>query len=155
MPYIVNPNDPTTPTNDQGATQGAEELRALKAVIAGLVVAALAAPAVRQAIQSAVLDTNGQNAALTIGAGLRPGLTASVGNEYQLSSAAGFSGGKGLDFNESFNANVADILGVDLPLNNTSYLFRNYATGWGSTLVPPSMDILLIVVVEPCLILKV
>lgn len=37
--YVVNPNDPTTPTNSQGAKQGAEELRALKlklqAIVAG------------------------------------------------------------------------------------------------------------------------
>jgi hypothetical protein len=150
MPYIVNPNDPTTPTNDQGATQGAEELRALKGVITGLVVASLAAPAIRQSVQSANLDANGYNNALTIGAGLRPGLTAAVGNEYQLATAAGFVGGKGLDLNETFNANVADILGADLPLSNTSYLFRNFGTGWGSTLVPHSMLMLLIVVVEQC-----
>jgi hypothetical protein len=37
MTYPVNPNDPSTPTNDQGATQGAEELRALKTKIASLV----------------------------------------------------------------------------------------------------------------------
>lgn len=36
MTYIVSPTDPTTPTNLQGATQGAEELRALKAYIQGL-----------------------------------------------------------------------------------------------------------------------
>lgn len=37
MAYVVNPADPTTPTNTQGSTQGAEELRALKAYILGLV----------------------------------------------------------------------------------------------------------------------
>lgn len=36
MAYIVNPADPTTPTNSQGATQGAEEFRALKGYIQSL-----------------------------------------------------------------------------------------------------------------------
>src|SRR5258708_37004513 len=36
MAYIVDPTDPTQPTNDKGATQGAGELRALKAYIATL-----------------------------------------------------------------------------------------------------------------------
>lgn len=39
--YIVNVNDPTSPTNDQGAKQGAEELRALKLKIQQLVAGAL------------------------------------------------------------------------------------------------------------------
>jgi hypothetical protein len=30
MSYVVDPNNPASPTNTQGATQGAEELRALK-----------------------------------------------------------------------------------------------------------------------------
>src|SRR5258706_7034352 len=33
MPYIVDPTDPTQPTGDKGATQGDDELRALKAYI--------------------------------------------------------------------------------------------------------------------------
>lgn len=37
MTYLVSPIDLLTPTDDQGATQGAEELRALKAYLAGLV----------------------------------------------------------------------------------------------------------------------
>src|SRR5882762_2283871 len=36
MPYIVDPTDPTQPTGDKGATQGDDELRALKAYIATL-----------------------------------------------------------------------------------------------------------------------
>src|SRR6266404_4339256 len=36
MAYIVDPTNPLSPTNTQGATQGAEELRALKAYIAGI-----------------------------------------------------------------------------------------------------------------------
>lgn len=36
MAYIVDPTDPTQPTGDKGATQGAGELRALKAYIATL-----------------------------------------------------------------------------------------------------------------------
>lgn len=134
--YIVNPNDPTSPTNQQGAKQGAEELRALKALIASLVVASVAAPGVRQSIQDANRDANGYNNAITVGAGLRPGLSATTRN-YQLSYANGFSGGKPLDANESVVADVADILGADLPLSNTSYLFKNFGGAYGSCLVPP------------------
>lgn len=36
MTYLVSPTDPATPTDDQGATQGAEELRALKGYLSGL-----------------------------------------------------------------------------------------------------------------------
>lgn len=39
--YVVNPNDPTSPTNTQGAKQGAEELRALKLKIQQIVAGAL------------------------------------------------------------------------------------------------------------------
>lgn len=35
MPYVVNPKDFTQPTNDKGATQGAEEFRALKELLVG------------------------------------------------------------------------------------------------------------------------
>lgn len=136
MTYPVNPNDPTTPTNDQGATQGAEELRALKTLLAGIVVVSLSAPGVRQAIQSSSLDANGYNNAITVGAGLRPGLAATT-NPLHLSAAAGFAAGKPLDTNESIVADVADILGADLSLNNTSFLYRNIGAGFGSTLVPP------------------
>jgi hypothetical protein len=41
MAYVVNANDASTPTEDQGATQGAEELRALKTKIASVVAGAI------------------------------------------------------------------------------------------------------------------
>ena len=41
MTYIVNPNDPSSPTDVQGAKQGAEELRALKARIAAIIAGGL------------------------------------------------------------------------------------------------------------------
>lgn len=37
MPYIVDPTDPSQPTGDKGATQGDDELRALKAYIQSLI----------------------------------------------------------------------------------------------------------------------
>lgn len=137
MTYPVNPNDPTTPTNQQGATQGAEEFRALKAVVAALVVAGAASASTRQSIQSAIIDANGYNAALTVGAGLRPGLSATVADPLHLSYAAGFALGKAIDNTEALSANIADILAADLPANNTSYLYRVYATAFGATLIPP------------------
>ena len=135
--YIVNPNDPNTPTQLQNARQGAEELRALKSLIASMVVAALAAPTVRQSIQSASLDANGYNAAITTGAGLRPGLVASATDAYHLSYAAGFNSGKPVNMDEAISANNADILGADLPLSNTSFLYRTFGVGYGSGLVLP------------------
>lgn len=137
MSYPVNPNDPTTPTDQQGARQGAEEFRALKALIASLVIAASSTASARQSIQSATLDANGYNTAITPGVGLRPGLTASVTDAYQLSFANGFSSGRAIDNAESITANIADILGADLPTSNTSYLYRTYGASYGSGLIPP------------------
>lgn len=84
---------------------------------------------VPQAINSAILDSNGYNNALTVGAGLRPGLTASATDPYTL-----IFGATGLQ--ETFTANIADILGVDLPASNTSYIYRTRGIAWKSTLVP-------------------
>lgn len=134
--YPVNPNDPTSPTDQQGAKQGAEELRAIKALLAALVVAGSASASPRHTIVGASQDANGFNNAITVGAGLRPGLTASVASPYQLTFANGFTLGKAIDSSESITLNNADILGADLPINNTAYIFREYATAYGSTLVP-------------------
>lgn len=136
MTYPVNPADPTTPLNTQGAKQGAEEFRALKAYIQTLVIAATSGATVRQAIQNALRDANGFNNALTIGVGLRPGLSATV-TPYGLSYANGFSGGKPLDLSEELIADVVDILGADLPTSNTSFIYRDYGLSFGSCLIPP------------------
>ena len=135
--YVVNVNDPTTPTQSQPARQGAEELRAIKALLTSLIVAGSSSASPRQAIQSAVLDANGYNNAITVGAGLRPGLTASVADAYHLSAANGFSVGKAINIDEVIAANNADILGADLPLSNTSFLYRTIGVGFASTLIPP------------------
>lgn len=135
--YPVNPADPTSPTDQQGAKQGAEEFRALKALIASMIVASSASAGPRQVIQSAILDANGYNNALTVGAGLRPGLTATAADPLHLSIANGFTGGKAVNSDESIIANNADILGVDLPINTTAYLARNYGASYESTLFPP------------------
>lgn len=133
--YPVDPNDATTPTNSQGAKQGAEEFRALKAKVNSIAVANTAGSSVRQAIQSANLDANGLNNAITVGVGLRPGLTATA-NPYHLSYASGFTLGKVNDQYEAIVADVVDILAADLPINNTSYIYRTFATLFKSTLVP-------------------
>lgn len=138
MSYPVNPNDPTTPTDQQGAKQGAEEFRALKALVAALAVAGVAAPGVRQAIQSAKLDSNGLNTAITTGVGLRPGLSTNAGlNPLHLSFAKGFSAGGSFDDREVLNADIVDILGANLPVNNTSYIYRSFGVNFGSTVIPP------------------
>jgi hypothetical protein len=135
MAYPVNPDDATTPTNSQGAKQGAEELRALKAKANALAVANTSGASIRQAIQSASLDANGYNNAITVGVGLRPGLLATA-IPYQLSYASGFLLGKVLNQEEAIIADVADILGADLAINNTSYIYRTFGVAFKSTLVP-------------------
>lgn len=132
--YVVNVNDPTTPTLTQGARQGAEEIRALKTALLSVSVVASSSASVRQAIQSASVDSSGYNNAITVGAGLRPGLSA-TDIPYQISHAAGFTGGKAINVDESIVADIADILGADLPLNNTSFIYRTAGVGFASTLI--------------------
>lgn len=134
--YVVDVNDPTKPTDTQGAKQGAEEIRALKAAFLAIAVAGTASPSKRQAIQSASVDANGQNNAITVGVGLRPGLSATA-TPYQLSYATGFTGGKPTNLDESITADVVDILGANLPISNTSYLWKLWNSVWGNTLIPP------------------
>lgn len=83
---------------------------------------------VQQAVQKAVTDSNGQNSAITTGAGLRPGLSALA---VAMIMAFGDTGAI-----ETFNANVVDILLADLPTSNTSFIYRNRGTTWSSGLVP-------------------
>lgn len=83
---------------------------------------------VQQAVQKAVTDSNGQNSAITTGAGLRPGLSA-------LAVACIFAFGDSGAI-ETFSANVVDILGADLPTSNTSFIYRNRGTTWTFGLVP-------------------
>lgn len=135
MAYIPDVNQITEPVSGRPAGTAAAEFRGIKALLATLAIAGLAGPTVRQAIQSASLDSNGQNNAITVGAGLRPGLLATA-NAYHLSYAAGFNSGKPSNLDESVVADVADILVANLPLSNTSYLHKIYAGAYGSTLVP-------------------
>jgi hypothetical protein len=135
MTYSVDVNNPVLPTNSQGAKQGAEELRAVKGKLLTYTAVASASASVRNAIQSAGVDVNGYNNALSAGAGLRISLAATV-TPYQLSYASGFLGGKAINDEESILADIADTLGVDLPVSNTSFIFRTFGTGFRTTLVP-------------------
>lgn len=135
--YVVNVNDPTTPTEQQAAKHGAEELRAIKALLVSLIVAGSASAAPRQTVVNALKDASGYNNALSAGAGLRVQLTANATDPYQLSYAAGFANGLAINSGEQIAANNADIIGADLPLSNTSFLYRTYGATYGSTLVPP------------------
>lgn len=86
------------------------------------------------------IDSAGAANFLTTGAGLRPGLTA-TGVPLLLAFGAGYDAGGNIDFTSLLSADVADILGVNLPLSNTSYIFADRvstsAVTWGSTLAPP------------------
>lgn len=137
MPYVPDANDPTEPLNSRPAGSAAEEFRALKTLVAGLVVAASASAAPRQVIVDSQVDSNGYNNAISAGAGLRVGLSASADNPYQLSFATGFSGGKAINSEESLVANVADLTAVDLAASNINFLYRTFGSIWGSCLVPP------------------
>lgn len=135
--YVVNVNDPTTPTEQQAAKHGAEELRAIKALLVSLIVAGSASAAPRQTVVNALKDASGYNAALSAGAGLRVQLTANATDPYQLNYAAGFNTGLAINNAEQIAANNVDIIGADLPLNNTSFLYKTYGATYGSCLVPP------------------
>jgi hypothetical protein len=136
--YTPNVADTAQPTGEKVARKGAEELRLIKALLATLIIANASGATPRQSIQSAKIDSSGLNTALTTGAGLRPGLSTTAGAApYQLSYASGFSSGKPIDFAESVNADVVDILGSNLPVSNTSFLYKDYGLTYGSTLAPP------------------
>lgn len=102
----------------------------------------LGAGSVRQSVQQGVVDNTAVQAAafLTTGAGLRPGLSA-TSRALVVAFAAGFSQAGAADFVSTISADVADPLGVNLPLSNMSFLRCDYtspvAMSYGSTLVPP------------------
>lgn len=134
-PYIPDVNNTAEPIIGRPAGTAAAEFRGIKTLLATLAVAGLASSSVRQAIQSASLDANGQNNAITVGAGLRPGLLATA-NPYHLSYATGFTQGKPSNLDEVIALDNADILAANLPLSNTSYLYKIWAGAYGSTLIP-------------------
>lgn len=135
--YTIDVNNPLDPTRQRNAKQGSDELRAIKALLASLVIASSASASPRQSIISASLDSNGYNNAISAGAGLRVGLSASASDAYQMSFAVGFSGGKAINSEEEITANIADLTGVDLVASNTNFLYRTFGSSWGSCLVPP------------------
>lgn len=94
----------------------------------------------RQTVLTGSVDANGQANFLTTGAGVRPGLNATA-TPLALAFANGFDAGGCLDAVSMVIANVADILGADLPLTNTSFIYANAvspsAVTYGTTLTPP------------------
>lgn len=86
------------------------------------------------------VDTNGLANFLTTGAGLKPGLTATA-VPLLLAFGIGYDAGGNIDATALLSADVADILGVNLPVSNTNYIFADRSSAsavvWGSTLAPP------------------
>lgn len=109
-------------------------------VATGLAYVNLGSGAVRQSVLAASLDATGYNNAITTGAGLRPGLSATT-TPYVLAFASGFGTRGSQDFVSRLTADVADILAANLPLSNTSFVHSTYtsssAVTWSSCLVPP------------------
>jgi hypothetical protein len=136
MAYTPVPTDATQPVDTIDASTAAAEFRALKAYIAGLVLPATASAGPRQCIVDALKNAAGVNNALSAGAGLRVSLSATA-TPFQMTHANGFVGGRASNSEESIALDNADILGADLPLSNTAFLYRNFGSGYGRTLVPP------------------
>lgn len=135
MTYVVDPADANTPTDNQGAKQGAEELRALKAVVNSIVFSAAVTSHVRNAVIGALNATF-----LAAGTGLA--VSVPVGAFPFISFAVGFGG-----FGDS-NRIQGISSGIDfwtgLAASNTTFLgtIFNGATGVylptpTKTLIPP------------------
>lgn len=92
---------------------------------------------------SGALDANGAANFLTTGAGLRPGLEANP-VPLLLGFGNGLDAGGNKDLLALLAADVGDILGADLPINQTSFIRADYtnpgAVVWGQTLVPQQMS---------------
>lgn len=91
---------------------------------------------IRQVALAGNVDSNGYANFLTTGSGLRPGLLA-TSVALALTYAVGFDDLGEKNYYERIAADVSDILGADLPVNNTSYIFKNIGGVWGNVLVPP------------------
>jgi hypothetical protein len=85
----------------------------------------------RQTALFGSVDSSGYANFLTTGSGLRPGLLAT-------SVALALSYANGLAENvEQITADVADIIGSNLPASNTSFIHKTLGGAYASTLVPP------------------
>lgn len=87
---------------------------------------------VRQAVLSGQ-TTNGQGSAISAGSGLAVNLAATA-TPMVLTAAQGFGAYGGNDKVEVLSADATGI--VTIPANQTSYLYRQLASAWGSTLAP-------------------
>lgn len=120
--YVVNVNDPTTPTNSQGALQGAEELRAIKLKLNGLVPGAssnVLNGAKRQTVLTGPL-VNGAPSLLGTTAGLTGDLKAAIAAAV-FAFCNGFNNAGAQDFIETASA---DTIGYwpTLAASNTNYV---------------------------------
>lgn len=129
--------DARVPVGGDGALLVADSTQAT-----GLQWVRLGAGDKRQCVLSAALDGNGHNAAITTGAGLRPGLDAAP-SPFVVTFASGYGVGGALDLVSTLSADVADILGADLAANNTSFIYADWASltsvTWSKGLVPPQI----------------
>lgn len=120
--YVVNVNDPLTPTNLQDALQGAEELRAIKAKLNTLVPGGSS-----NVLNSGVRQTVLQGP-LVAGIPTIVGTTAGLNADFKAAALAvylAFAGG----FNNAGAVDFIEIVGIDtvnywtaLPASNTSFL---------------------------------
>jgi len=139
MPYIVSPTDATTPQNNQGAAQGAEEFRALKAYLQTLTISAgKSLGATRQTILFGPTDANGLPNFLAAGTGLTVDLTTAA-RATIMAFAVGYNPTIGSIDRYSQLTNDANGVTNLLP-SNTSYITADYSTVdsvvWNNYLVP-------------------
>ena len=140
MPYTPNATDVTQPLGSVDASTAAAEFRALKAYVAGIVLAAGMFAPVRQCANDGVVNSTGDPVFLiaAVAGGLALDLKAT--GKPLVANFAGGSTGTGIsDRNGTYTADTANLI-TGLPANNTSYIFADYVSSgvwtWQSTLAP-------------------
>lgn len=134
---MADPTNVNTPANSDKAKFGAEELRALKEYIQGIVAGTLGqGPSVRQSVQYGNAEaTNGMPTFLVAGTGLALNLVATaVAAVFSYAAGEGASGP--INYGEIHSADTADVV-TGLPASNTSYIHKTYGGAWGKTLAAP------------------
>lgn len=85
------------------------------------------------------VDTNGLANFLTTGAALRPGLTATA-QALLLAFGGGYDAGGNIDLTALVSADVADLLGANMPINQTGFIYADRVSAssvtWGQTPYP-------------------
>lgn len=134
MTYVVNSLDPTQPTDDKGAMQGAEEIRGLKSRINAIIAGANKNTQVRQTVLMGSSDANGVPSAVVLSAGLNCDL-----NPIVITAAASFDINGANDAVAQLASDGTDFFS-NLQASNKSFLTGIVGSGsgfLGHQLIPP------------------